>query len=100
MPARHWASRAVVIKIVGDKMEDIYYLRKIKLCGNEHGQLRPNTIYAELIDSDDRLIISATLEYILKAIRDRNLSVYGISVIRDVQRGVACSEVLIKSICD
>jgi hypothetical protein len=34
----------------------IYSLKKIRMSGNEHGQLRKNTIYATLVDSDGKLV--------------------------------------------
>ncbi len=71
----------------------IYKLQKIRMSGNEHGRLRANTIYAELVDSDGKLAISATLEHILSIIRDQSLAVEGVSVHRNVQRGEYCSEV-------
>ena len=71
----------------------IYSLKKIRMSGNEHGQLRKNTIYATLVDSDGKLVISATLEFILADIRDRGLPTEGITVHRNVQRGASCSEV-------
>lgn len=71
----------------------MFRLQKIKMAGNEHGQLRANTIYAELVDSDGRLEISATLEHILSAIRDSDLPVEGVTIHKSVQRGAYCSEV-------
>jgi len=58
------------------KIVDIYLL------GNEHGQRDPNVIYAKLVDDDGGLLIAATLDYILTAIRDRNLKVDGVNVSR------------------
>lgn len=60
-------------------------LVNIEMQGNEHGNLHSNTIYAQLLDDDGSLLISATLEYILAAIRDRNLTVNGVTVSRDKQ---------------
>jgi len=74
---------------------EIYRLQKIKMSGNEHGQLRANIIYAELVHRDGTLAISATLEYILTAIRDRGLGVEGVTCQTNVQRGTKCSEVLL-----
>ena len=71
----------------------IYKLQKIRMSGNEHGQLRADTIYAELVDCDGKLKISATLEYILGVIRDRNFPVEGVTVFKNVQRGSYCSEI-------
>lgn len=76
---------------------EIYHLQKIKMSGNEHGQLRANTIYAELIRDDGTQVVSATLEYILSVIRDRNLAVNGVTIQSNVQRGVKCSEVFLDS---
>ena len=75
-----------------------YKIRNIIMKGNEHGQLRANTIYAELIDPDEHLEISATLEYILCAIRDRNLNVYGINVCKKPAHGALCSQVMLKKL--
>jgi len=74
---------------------EIYYLRNIAMKGNEHDQLRPDTIYAELIHTDGTLAISATLEYILSSIRDLDLAVEGVTVLKNVQRGTKCSEVVL-----
>jgi len=74
---------------------EIYHLQKIKMSGNEHGQLRANTIYAELVHENGDLAISATLEYILCSIRDKDLAVDGITIKLNVQRGAKCSEVLL-----
>ena len=71
----------------------IYKLQKIRMSGNEHGQLQANTIYAELVNDEGKLEISATLEHILSTIRDNNLAVDKITVHTNVQRGVHCSEV-------
>ena len=65
------------------------------MAGNEHGQLRPNTIYAELVHSDGKVAIMATLEYILAAIRNRDLAVEGVSVKKYMSRGSYCSEVFL-----
>jgi len=74
---------------------EIYHLQKIRMCGNEHRQLRANTIYAELVHADGTIAITATLEYVLAAIRNRNLAVEGVTIQSSVQRGVKCSEVLL-----
>lgn len=65
----------------------------IVMKGNEHGELRPNTIYAKLVDSKGNLHISATLEYILTVIRDRNLKVKNVVVEYKEILGVKCSKV-------
>lgn len=44
-------------------------------------------IYAELIDPDGLIVISATLDYILYAIQERNYPVAGVSV-RDKWGGI------------
>lgn len=75
----------------------IYKLQKIRMSGNEHGQLRANTIYAELVNDEGKLEISATLEHILSTIRDNDLAVDGITVRKNVQRGVHCSEITLDS---
>lgn len=73
----------------------IYKLQKIRMSGNEHGQLRANTIYAELVSDEGRLEISATLEHILSLIRDNNLAVDGITIHKSVQCGTLCSEIML-----
>ena len=73
----------------------MYYLCNIHLKGNEHGQLKRDTIYAELRHKDGSLAISATLEHILASIRDRGLLVEGVSVEYFGERGVKCSTVKI-----
>jgi len=55
-------------------------LTNIHLLGNEDGRLRANTIYAELRTKDGDLAIGATLEYILKEIRDRKYVVDNVLV--------------------
>jgi hypothetical protein len=83
----------------GNKM---FRLQKIKMNGNEHGQLRANTIYAELVDLDGKLEISATLEHILSVIRDNDLPVEGVTIHKKAQLGAYRSEVtldLYKSVC-
>ncbi len=72
-----------------------YKIINIRMKGNEHGQLRANTIYAELIACDNKLEISATLEYILDEIRRRDLPVEGITIKKNLQRGIYCSEILL-----
>jgi len=49
----------------------------------------------ELIHADGTLAISATLEYILSSIRDLDLAVEGVTVLKNVQRGTKCSEVVL-----
>lgn len=75
--------------------EECYYLQNIRMAGNEHGQLAPNTIYAELVQGDGTLVISATLEHILCAIRDRSLIVDRVTVQYEYKRGSLCSEVIL-----
>ena len=65
------------------------------MAGNEHGQLRANAIYAELVNDDGEAVMSATLEHVLSAIRDRNYTVEGVTVRKSTQRCVECSEVLL-----
>lgn len=65
----------------------------IVMKGNEHGELRPNTIYAKLVDSKGVLYISGTLEHILAAIRDKNLKVKNVVVEYKEVLGVKCSKV-------
>jgi hypothetical protein len=62
--------------------------------GNEETGLRPNTIYAELVNNDGSLLISATLEHILVSIRDRDLVVEGVKVDKSNPR---CSVVTMES---
>lgn len=64
-------------------------LKNIHLSGNEHGQLRANTIYAELWD-EEGMCISATLEYILVAIRDRKFQVDGVNVVWEETKRLGC----------
>jgi|GEM_PF-3535534 len=74
---------------------EIYRLEKIEMSGNEHGQLRANTIYAKLVHEDGTLAISATLEHILCSIRDMNFTVEGVTVQTNMERGVKCSTVVL-----
>lgn len=78
--------------------KEFYRLANIHMEGNEHGQLRKDTIYAELRHSDGSLVVSATLKYILAKIRDRKLTVHGISVGWKEDRGVRCSTVFLHTI--
>jgi len=71
----------------------MYKLRNVRMLGNEHGQLRANTIYAELIDQDSRLVVSNTLDHVLGVIRDNSIDVEGVTVAREMQRGAMCSRV-------
>jgi hypothetical protein len=73
-------------------------LKNICLSGNEHGQLKPDVIYADLYNDVGELVISSTLDYILAAIRERKYQVEGVSVKwfkskRPGSKGVKCSEV-------
>ncbi len=78
----------------------MYYLCNIQLEGNEHGQLRRDTIYAELREADGSLAIAATLEHILAMIRDRELKTEGVAVEFFDKRGAKCSTVkILGSIC-
>lgn len=62
--------------------------------GNEHGQLQKDTIYAKLVNVQTGVIeISATLEYILSTIRDRDLNVEGVIIEHHEQRGAMCTSV-------
>lgn len=65
--------------------------------GNEHGQLAKDVIYAELRDENDELVISATLQHVLAAIRDRQLETDGVTVTTKVERGTTCSTVALTS---
>lgn len=55
-------------------------ITNIHLAGNEDGHLKPDVIYAELVRDDGSIAISATLEWILTAIRDRGYEVEGVAV--------------------
>lgn len=68
-------------------------LTKIQLAGNEHGRLKANVIYAELQDDNGHTLISATLEYILVAIRERGFNVEGVTVDWEDAQGTKCSTV-------
>lgn len=72
-----------------------YRLQNIMLCCNEHGQLKADCIYAELVDENGKIVISATLQYVLAAIRDRKLEVEGVKVEHKEYRGAFNSEVSI-----
>jgi hypothetical protein len=61
----------------------MYRIVDIELASNEHGQLRKDVLYAQLIDEQGNTVVSATLDYILAAIRDRNLQVDGVTVKRN-----------------
>lgn len=80
------------------KQPQIYKLKNIRLEGNEHGQLRENVIYAELTDENDNVVISATLEHILCAIRDRRLPTREVSVGWSEKRGAMCSTVVVHDV--
>lgn len=71
----------------------MYKITNIAMSGNEHGQLRADTIYAKLVDYQGEMVISATLEYILSEIRNREYEVDGVNVEWTKQRGVMCSDV-------
>ena len=58
----------------------MYKLTNVRMLGNEHGGLAPDTIYAELFDEEGKIVIGATLPYILRAIRDRSYQVDGVTV--------------------
>lgn len=58
----------------------MFKIVNIEFCGNEDTGLAPNIIYATLVNEFGGVVISATLNYILAAIRDRNLEVEGITV--------------------
>ncbi len=73
--------------------KEIYKLTNIRMAGNEHGKLKRDVIYAELRFMDGTLAISATLDHILKNIRNENLAVKGVSVTSRMQRGTYCSTV-------
>lgn len=62
-------------------------LINIKLSGNEKTGLRKDTIYATLVDDGGSIVISATLEYVLTAIRERGYEVEGVTVNKHTARG-------------
>lgn len=66
-----------------------YVITRLYMDDNRHSGLRPNTIYCELREKGTGLLeISATLEHVLAAIRDRELAVDGVTVARlDSKRG-------------
>lgn len=68
-------------------------LRNIHMAGNEHGQLAKDTIYAALVDDEGNVVISATLQYILVAIRERGYQVQGVTIEYKQERGAMCSNV-------
>ena len=68
-------------------------LTNIRLAGNEHGLLQQGLLYADLVDDEGIRVISATLDYILEAIRDREYKVDGVSVKWIDCRGTKCSYV-------
>lgn len=70
-----------------------YHIQNIVLKGNEHGKLKPDVIYAELVNENGETEMSATLDYILAAIRDRNLEVEGVTVNWREYRGAKNSEI-------
>ena len=54
-------------------------LTNIRLEGNEERRgLRRDVVYAELLNDDGSIVIAATLEYVLAAIRDRRYRVDGV----------------------
>ena len=56
-----------------------YKLKNIVFSGNENSNLRPNMICANLVDSDNNLVISAILEHILITIKDNDLDVENVT---------------------
>jgi len=72
-------------------------LTKIQLAGNEHRELKADVIYAELQDDNGHTLISATLEYILVAIRERRYNVEGVTVDWKEARGAKCSTVTLNN---
>lgn len=71
------------------------FLRDVELKGNEHKQLRPDTIYAKLYHENGDIYMSATLDAVLAAIRDRDLWVDGVTVRWQAARGEVCSTVIL-----
>ena len=61
--------------------------------GNEHGALKRDVIYAQLVDGNGKLVISATLKFIMQSIRDGNIETENTNTKSVMSRGVRCSEV-------
>lgn len=90
---------SVQYMVMCNMQKPIYKLSNVHMSGNEHGQLKADVIYANLVRIEDEGIeISATLEHILQAIRDRDLAVYGVSVTKKVMRNAHCTIVTIEDI--
>lgn len=68
-----------------------YKLKDMCMCGNEHGKLAKDIIYTKLVDENDLICVSATLDYVLKVIRERKLEVEGVTVSTYERDGVMCS---------
>lgn len=58
----------------------------IHMDDNAHCDLRPNTIYATVADAVGDVVMSADLEFTLRAIRDRGYDVEGVTVWREESR--------------
>ena len=54
---------------------------KISIETGKFERRRENIIYASLFDDDGNRVISATLDYVLKAIRERDYKVEGVGYI-------------------
>ena len=58
-----------------------YRIARLRMCGNEGNGLRPDCIYCALVEIESgHEVISATLDYVLAAIRDRGYVVEGVTV--------------------
>lgn len=74
-------------------MNKIYKIKNIHMYGNEHGKLAQDIIYADLVDWNGHVMVSATLDHILKRIRDEFIPVDGVSVTMNVQLNTHCSKI-------
>ena len=76
----------------------IYTVKNIELGDGDGEDIKKDIVYAKLVGSDGISSIDGTLEYILKAIRDRDLQVDNVTVIKKMERGVFCSTVTLDTV--
>lgn len=58
-----------------------YKITRLQLNGNEGTGLKPDVVYCALVEiATGREVISATLDYVLAAVRDRGYVVEGVTV--------------------
>ena len=58
-----------------------FRIARLRMSGNEGTGLKPDCIYCSLVEiKSGREVISATLDYVLAAIRDRGYVVEGVTV--------------------